>query len=456
MTVLRLLMAPVPPRLQSKEIPVLLSLPNTLARTLPFYYGWVVVAVGFVTLGMGASVRTMFSLLFPPIIAEFGWERGLTASVFSVGFILAAVAFPILGAWIDRFGPQVVLPGGAILVAAGFMLTTVASEPWHFYVTLGLLVIGCSTAFAYNGHFVFLPSWFERRRGLALGVVSAGAGLVSILLFPELQKLIDRGGWRTGCYVMAGVLVFVIVPLNVMFQRRRPEQLGLTVDGRGSRHAATGVSRIVVVDEAWARTEWTLALAVRTARFWCFGLGFFMGLFVWYAILVHQTKFLLDLGFSSMFSAWALGLVPFFGVGGQLLLGTLADRIGREWVWSIACAGFFVCYLSMFLLARMPIPEMVWLMVVAQGFLGYGMTPAIGSIPADLFQGRDYGRIFGFLAVFGSSGAALGPWIFGVIHDRTGSYDGACLLAMVFSVLSAVLVWIAGPRKVRRIGAATH
>lgn len=436
------------------------SLPGALAARLPFYYGWVVVAVGFVTLGMGASVRSIFSLLFPPVIAEFGWERGLTASVFSVGFIVAALSFPLLGVWIDRYGPQRVLPLGALAVAAGLMLTTIAETPLHFYLTLGVLVIGGSTSFAYNGHFVFLPSWFERRRGLAIGITCSGAGLISVVLFPWLQRMIDGGGWRMGCYLMAVVLVVIVAPLNYALQRRRPEDLGLVADGQpkpeqdAGKRAAAQPSHIRIVDPVWAATEWTLAKAMRTARFWLFSLGFFFGLFCWYGILVHQTKFLLDLGFSSTFAAWALGLVPMFGVFGQLLLGHLSDRIGREWVWTFACAGFYICYLAMYLLPRQPEPWLVWVLVIAQGFLGYGMTPAIGAIPADLFQGRNYGRIFGVMAVFGSSGAALGPWVFGYMHDRTGSYDQACLLAMELCALSALLIWLAAPRRVRAVGRA--
>ena len=438
--------------------PVRTSLPGALAARLPFYYGWVVVAVGFVTLGMGASVRSIFSLLFPPVIAEFGWERGLTASIFSVGFVVAALSFPLLGVWIDRYGPQRVLPLAALVVAAGFMLTTYAETPLHFYLALGVLAIGGSTGFAYNGHFVFLPSWFERRRGLAIGLTCTGAGIISIVLFPWLQRMIDGGGWRMGCYLMAGVLVLVVVPLNLLLQQRRPEDLGLVADGAPKPPADTGgqpavqTSHIRIVDPAWAATDWTLGKALRTARFWLFSWGFFFGLFVWYAILVHQTKYLLDLGFSSTFGAWALGLVPMFGVFGQLLLGYLSDRIGREWVWTLACAGFFVCYLAMYLLARQPEPWLVWVLVIAQGFFGYGMTPAIGAIPADLFQGRNYGRIFGVMAVFGSSGASLGPWVFGYVHDQTGSYDNACLLAMGFCGLSALLIWLASPRLVRAVG----
>ena len=431
------------------------SLAPVLSRHLPFYYGWVVIAVGFLTLGMGASVRAVFGLLFPPIIEEFGWERGLTASVFSVGFILAAVAFPLMGAAVDRWGPQWVLSAGAAVVAAGFVATTVSSTPLHFYLTLGLVVVGFSTSFAYNGHFIFLPSWFERRRGLAIGIACTGAGIIAIGLFPYVQRLIDRGGWRTGCLVMAAILVVVVVPLNLLLQKRRPEDLGLKPDGAAVDGPGAGEApkrQLTVVDPVWAGREWTLGSAMRTHRFWCFGIAFHLALFCWYAILVHQTKFLHDLGFDRTFAALALGLVPMFGVGGQIVLGALSDRIGREWVWTLACLGFLLTYLAMLALPRHPAPELVWALVVAQGFLGYGMTPAIGAIPADLFQGRNYGRIFGVLAVFGSSGAALGPYVLGRIHDHTGSYDAGCLAAMVMSVASMVLVWLAAPRKVRAVG----
>lgn len=133
-------------------------------------------------------------------------------------------------------------------------------------------------------------------------------------------------------------------------------------------------------------------------------------------------------------------------------MGWLSDRIGREWVWTFACAGFFCTYVFMLLLGRHPSAELVWGMVIAQGFFGYGMTPAIGAIPADLFQGRAYGRIFGVIAIFGSTGASIGPVVFGLVHDATGSYDLGCYIAMVLATLSAILIWLSAPRKVRAIG----
>ena len=86
---------------------------------LPFFYGWIIVAVAFVTMGVGVNARTAFSLLFPPILDEFGWERGVTAGAFSFGFLVSAVLSPLLGRLMDRRGPRVVIEMGVLLIGGG-------------------------------------------------------------------------------------------------------------------------------------------------------------------------------------------------------------------------------------------------------------------------------------------------------------------------------------------------
>src|SRR3954447_1933861 len=98
---------------------------------LPFFYGWLVVAVTFVTMGIGVNARTSFSLLFSPIIDEFGWQRGVTAGAFSFGFVIAAILSPLMGRLMDRTGPRTVMELGVLLMAAGFLLAPFTSEPWH-------------------------------------------------------------------------------------------------------------------------------------------------------------------------------------------------------------------------------------------------------------------------------------------------------------------------------------
>lgn len=429
------------------------SLPAALARRLPFFYGWIVVAVAFVTLGLGANARGTFGLLFPPILAEYGWNRGDTSFIFSLGFLVAACLAPLIGYAIDRFGPNRVLPLGAILVSAGFVLATYCTAIWQFFITVGLLVISASTTLSYNPHFIILPSWFERRRGLAIGTACTGVGISAIVMFPWMQRTIDGAGWRTACVSMAIVLAVTLIPLNFFLQRRRPEDIGLRADGDppASSSAGTGGQPQPAPTAVGARAigggDLTLKQAMRTAAFWLISGGFFCALFVWYAILVHQTKYLQDLGFSTQFSSYALGLVPLFGVAGQIGLGALSDRIGREWIWTLACLGFALCYALLIVLRLYPEPLFVWLMVLAQGGLGYSLVAVYGAIPADLFRGAHYGLIYGTMSFFGSLGAALGPFLLGRIFDVTGSYDLAFAMAIGLSVLSIALIWLAAPRR---------
>jgi MFS family permease len=137
---------------------------------LPFFYGWVIVAVAFVTMAVAVNARTAFSLLLPPILDEFGWDRGVTAGAFSLGFLVSAALSPFVGRLMDRRGPRVVIESGTAIMAAGLLLATGVREPWHLHATLGVLVGAGGNCLGYTPHALFLPKWFVRRRGLAMSV----------------------------------------------------------------------------------------------------------------------------------------------------------------------------------------------------------------------------------------------------------------------------------------------
>src|SRR5918999_4651287 len=167
-------------------------------------------------MGIGVNARTAFSLLFPPILDEFGWERGVTAGAFSFGFLTSALFGPLLGRLMDRRGPRVVVLLGVVLVAAGLALAPLVERPWHLHATLGVLVGGGSVCLGYTGHALFLPHWFVRRRGLAMGIAFSGVGAGAVLLLPWVQALIARAGWRSACLALAVVVLVVLVPLNLL------------------------------------------------------------------------------------------------------------------------------------------------------------------------------------------------------------------------------------------------
>lgn len=421
-----------------------------LSRALPFYYGWVIVAVAFVSMGIGVNARTAFSLLFPRIIDEFGWDRGVTAGAFSFGFLVSALASPMLGRLMDRRGPRVVMELGVLMTAAGMLLATRVTQPWQVYATLGALVGTGSVCLGYSCQSLYLPSWFVRKRGLAISLAFAGVGIGSIVLMPWLQGLIETGGWRSACWTIGIVTLVVLVPINLLLERR-PEDLGLQPDGTTAGSGAAAARQTMIVDAQWAATEWTLARAMRTARFWWIGLASATGLFVWYAVQVHQTRYLIEIGFSAQDAAWALGAVSLIGIPGQIVLGAWSDRIGREVVWTVGCIGFIGCYLALIALGLDANRPTLFAMVVLQGLLGYGMTPIFSAAPAEIFEGRHYGSIFGTLMLGAIAGGAAGPLVAGMVHDATGSYAAAFWICIALSLVSIAAMWLAAPRKVRLV-----
>jgi MFS family permease len=425
--------------------------PRHWSSRLPFYYGWLIVGMAFVTMAIGVTARTAFSLLMPPLINEFGWDRGLTAGAFSFGFLVSAVLSPIVGRVMDARGPRIVIMTGVLLTTAGLFLAPYIERPWHLYATLGVLVGGGANLMTYTVHSQFLPNWFVRRRGLAISIAFSGAGVGAIVMLPWLQSIILTDGWRASCWAIGSLVLLGVAPLNLLV-RKRPEDIGLLPDGDALLPSAADKRQASnIVDPAWVAVEWTLARAARTARFWWIVVAYFCGLVAWYAVQVHQTKYLTEIGFTPLIAAWALGAVSVVGIPGQIILGGLSDRIGREWVWTAGCAGFAACYAALIALEQAPSNVLLYLMVMSQGFLGYALTSVMGPIVAEIFDGPHYGSIFGTITVALIGGGAAGPWVTGVIHDATGSYRLAFVLTIACCIASALAIWMAAPRKVRHV-----
>ena len=416
---------------------------------LPFFYGWLLVAVAFVTMAVGVNARTTFSLLFPAILTEFGWDRGVTAGAFSFGFLVSAVVTPFVGRLMDLRGPRIVVELGVLTMGAGLILASLVSKPWQLYLTLGALAGGGVNCLAYTGQSLYLPNWFVRRRGLALSIAFSGVGIGSITILPWLGWLIQTAGWRLACVELGILLLVLLGPLNLLL-KHRAEDIGLRPDGiisgdTSSYHAAN------VIDQAWAAVDWTLGRALQTRRFWWLAIGYFCGLFSWYAVQVHQTKYLIEVGFAPSEAAWALGLVSLVAIPGQIALGHLSDRIGREWIWMIGNLGFVICYAALIGLRSAPTPVLLYAMILAQGTLGYSLTSVMGPIPAEIFEGRHYGSIFGTVMLAAILGGAAGPWITGVIYDTTGTYSMAFCIAVACNLISILAIWLAAPGKVRGV-----
>ena len=134
----------------------------------------------------------------------------------------------------------------------------------------------------------------------------------------------------------------------------------------------------------------------------------------------------------------------------------MSDRVGREWIWSASCLGFAICFAALIALKFHPSLMLVYLMVLSQGALGYGLTSIMGAVVVEIFQGRHYGSIFGTIMLAALAGGAAGPWVTGLLHDLLGNYTLAFAIGIGVSGLSAVAIWMASPGKIRAVAGQLH
>src|ERR1043166_8299550 len=288
------------------------------------YYPWVVIAIAFLTVGVAFGVRNAFAVFLIAVIGEFHWSRGLASGALMLGSVMWTATAPVVGILLDRYGPRVVLTGGSIVMAAGFVVSGLAHSIVEFYIGMGVLMGIGFAALPMTSQATFLSNWFVRKRGMAMGVVASGIGFGILTVVPTTQWLIQTWGWRTAFFVLAGVLVVIVAPLNFFFQRQRPEEMNLKPDFDRSPISFASAHR-----PARHGHGPTLKEALRTFRFWYFAIGVLAGAIPLHMVLIHQVAAVSDAGFSKELAAFGLGLIGLFTAPAMILMGLLADRIGR-------------------------------------------------------------------------------------------------------------------------------
>ena len=217
------------------------SLDLTLKRpplSLPFYYGWFVLSLCFLTTLTSAGVRSSPSVLIHPLEAEFGWSRALIASAISMNLLLFGVASPISGWLIDRYGPRKVMLGSLGFLIVGVSGTMAMNQFWQFFLVWGVIVgLGAggvgSVLTATVGN-----RWFVARRGLALGILGSASSTGQIIFLPLFMAMITYAGWRMGSMALI-VVALILLPLIYLFMRDDPSEIGLEPYGAGQPGAAS-------------------------------------------------------------------------------------------------------------------------------------------------------------------------------------------------------------------------
>lgn len=410
------------------------------SRALQRYYPWVVLGVSLFTVGVAFGARNAFAVFLIAVTQEFHWSRALASGALMVGSIMWTLGAPVIGMLLDRYGPRVVLAGGSLIMAAGFVISGLARTVAEFYLGMGIFVGIGFAALPMTSQVTFLSNWFVQKRGMAIGLAASGIGLGILVAVPLTQRLIAAYGWRAAYFILAGVLAGVVAPLNYFFQRQRPEEMNLRPDFGASPAPVSARSLRAVAGGP------SLRAALRTWRFRVFALGVLAGSIPLHLVLIHQVAAVSDAGFSKEAAALGLGMIGLFTAPAMIYMGVLSDRIGRQKAYLLGSASLMIGILLLMLItdARRTWPLYAFPPFVAFGFSSrQSLYPAIA---ADLFHGKSFGAIIGAIALFIGAGAGIGPWLGGFVHDVTGSYFWAFSIALALTVGSAALIWLAASR----------
>lgn len=421
-------------------------------KTPLFFYGWIIIGLSFVNLAVAFGIWYSFSVFFLAIIKDFGWSRAATSSIFSVFIICHALMGILTGHLQDRFGPRRVIPFGAVLLTGSLILTSKAQEIWHFYLAYSVLAGMGVSLIGFTSHSAFLPNWFERKRGLAVGIAMSGIGFGMLVLVPLLEKIITFYSWRIAYLSVSVVTLFLIAPLNLLLARRSPAEINLLPDGESAnRTAGTAIPKrkVEILDREWVGRDWTLFKALGVKQFWFLSSAFFFISFAYQSTLLHSVAVMVDSGLTQHTATLLFGILGVAGSGGKILFGYLSDIYGRE---QISTTGGLIAALGIACLIASGSGSLTLSLLFALLFgIGYGSAaPLLPSVSADIFSGRAFGIIFAMIGIGGGLGGSVGSFVAGLIRDMTDSYSISLSMSIVSLILSVTLIWLAGPGKIRK------
>ncbi len=417
-----------------------------MATVGKLFYGWVIVAISTLVFAIVRGVNDAFGVFFVAILEDFGWSRAAVAGIFSCARLTEGAVSIGVGMLSDRFGLRRIVPLSAGLATLGLLLASTAHSLWLLYLAYGVLFAIGYCGLGELSHVPVLSRWFIKQRGTAIGIAMAGMGLGILLIVPLAQMCILHFGWRWAYVAMAIVLLLGVVPPTLLWQRERPEDMGLLPDGDLPREPVhrPEPSQRTASRSPTAPREWTLHDAIRTPTIWllfamrvCTPLGMMM-------VIPHHVAYLVGQGFSKPIAALAFGSLGAFSFTGRIFFGWLSDRLGQV---PTIMVSYSFSMLGTLLLLHLQDTSHLWLLwchIVIYG-LGFGARgPLTSALVTQMFHGRSWGAILGFLEVGSGLGGTLGPLISGVLFDWTKSYAVSFYLSMLILALAVLSAWLAG------------
>ncbi len=397
-----------------------------------FYGWWVVLACAVIQFYVGGTFWQGFTALFDPIANEFGWSYALVSLAFTFRGFESGVLAPVIGVFVDRFGPRRLLLSGIVIMGLGFLFFSQIHALWSFYVAFLILALGMSFVSGVVP-MAAVAAWFRKRTSRAMGVLTAGFGAAGLLV-PAVVWFTDRFGWREAL-VMFGVGMWLLgIPLALVV--KQPQ---------GEEHSAEKVETSSDVSQKPAGL--TIKGIIKGKDFWLFSMALFFGGVAGPAVTAHQIPYLVSVGISRQTAGFLTIVLSLSNILGRLGFGWLGDIFEKRYCFAIAALIKGVGVLG-FALSRTEWQFIPSLIALGIGF--GGLIPLRPALQVELYSMKSFATVQGLLMVSLTVGSMISPVFAGWMFDFVTSYRPAFVVLAVSTFIAVPLILTVAGKTSRR------
>jgi MFS family permease len=393
---------------------------------------WIVLGALTVAMMAASGLRAVFGVYIKPMENEFGWTRGALSGAAAVSLLLLGASGPFLGRLADRLGPRRVISMCLVLLAAGSIGSAFIQSLWHIYVTAGVFMAVGAGGVALSTGSTIVARWFEKSRGLAIGLAGGAMSAGQLIVIPLATGLTVAYGWRASFLVLGVAVLALVWPIGTWLIRNDPEERGIAPYG------ATGPVKTSAQAAAVQRAgRVSVVEAARVPQFWLLMATFFVcGYTSNGMVLTHFMPHALEHNFTEFQASAALGVMGAMNVIGTIGSGFICDRFGRRI--PLATYYFLRGASLLFLLYVWDVPSLhVWAAIFGLNYIS--TVPPTTTLTANIFGRYSVGELSGWIFFAHQVGAALGAALAGWVFEWTGAYTAAFVSAALMAFVAAGL-----------------
>jgi MFS family permease len=416
------------------------------------HYAWIVLACVMVLFAISTGSRMSFGVYIDPLVEKYGWSRSSISFAYTLSFMISVPLYVVVGWLADRIGSRKIIMVGSIIFTLGMLLTATITQVWQFQVYFGLLIGGLGTGSYYTLLPVLVTKWFQRKLGLALGLMWASLSLGTMVFSPLLRWSIENAGWSQSIenagwsqtFVVYGLVGGILILVVAFFLKDDPRDKNLTPYGAADHEKGGEISHITT-------TPTNLRTFLMASSFLALVTIHLMGCIGHSIPLVHMVSIATFAGIPGITAAGMLSITSLMSLISRFVMSLVADAKGARFTLTFA---LLLQSLPIMLLLREG--ELWWFYSFAFLFgLGYGGE----MVGFPIFNRRYYGvgaplnTIYAYQSAGASLGMAIGGWLGAILFDLTGAYAWAIAAAVIAGLIAVVLALTLPPHHKQRLSA---